>query len=150
MLRHLLHIRGRGWSQAGLEPATPGLPNRRNPFLRHLLCHSEATLGEGSELHRRTGDWNRTSDLRIRNPTFFPLRSIPLLRHSLFLSMIFSGGKGRTVQPAFEISSSLADFSPASGCKAGWLLRNVFALLQQTLGGAMVQSLIWWNSATCP
>ena len=111
MLRHLLFVRGRGWSQAGLEPATPGLSNRRNPSLRHLLCFSEATGGEVSELHRSFDRWLE-SNQRLSDPESDVLNTA---KHSSPTALTFSfndlvpGGKGKTDRSRYEISASLAN-----------------------------------------
>jgi len=57
-------------STAGLEPAAHGLLSEVCLFYGTCLYDSEATGGEGSELHQLTGDWNRTSDFRTPSPTF--------------------------------------------------------------------------------
>ena len=57
-------------SMAGLEPATLGSLCEECLIYGTCLYNSEATSGEDSELHQRTGGWNLTSDFRYRKPTF--------------------------------------------------------------------------------
>ena len=68
----------------------PRLTKRSMSYLRHLPFYKivRQLTKRLSELHQQAGDRTRTGGLRVISPTFLPLRSIPLLRHSHYHDFI--------------------------------------------------------------